>query len=102
VPPLSERQRAALDRFDATAESPEYALEMAFEPGDVQLLSNHTIAHSRTGYRDAEAPEERRHLLRLWLSIEEPEPLRVRALRWRAAAKLARTLALARIHARCG
>jgi hypothetical protein len=41
---------------------------MNFEPGDVQLISNHTVVHARTAYEDA--PESERHLLRLWLSLE--------------------------------
>lgn len=100
VPELSERQRRALDRFDALADSPEYALEMVLEPGDIQLLSNHTIAHSRTAYRDHPELEERRHLLRLWLSIEEPRPLGERLRRWRAGAKLAGSLVSGRLRAR--
>ncbi len=102
VPPLSDRQRRALDRFDELADSPEHSLEMVLEPGDIQLLSNHTIAHSRTAYSDPPEPSKRRHLLRLWLSIEEPKPLGERILRWRATAKLARTLLAARLRARRG
>jgi len=43
---------------------------MNFEPGDVQLISNHTVLHSRTEYEDWPDPSRRRHLLRLWLSLE--------------------------------
>ena len=42
------------------------ALDMQFEPGDVQLISNHTVVHARTAYEDD--PGSERHLLRLWLS----------------------------------
>ena len=41
---------------------------MHFAPGDVQLISNHTVVHARTAYEDA--PGSERHLLRLWLSLE--------------------------------
>jgi hypothetical protein len=41
---------------------------MKFEPGDVQLLSNAKILHSRESYEDHPEPERRRHLLRLWLT----------------------------------
>ena len=44
---------------------------MDLEPGDFQLISNHTIAHARTAYEDDPDPERRRHLLRLWLSFPE-------------------------------
>ena len=40
---------------------------MALEPGDIQLLSNHTIVHARTAYEDD--PGRKRHLLRLWLTL---------------------------------
>lgn len=70
VPPFTEEERALMDLYEALANSPELYLDMQFEPGDVQLLSNHTILHARTAYEDPPEPERRRHLLRLWLSLE--------------------------------
>jgi TfdA family taurine catabolism dioxygenase TauD len=67
VPPLDAATRELLDVYDAIANSPEVRLDMQFEPGDVQLLSNHTIVHARTAYADD--PAAPRHLLRLWLSL---------------------------------
>ena len=58
---------AAID--DAIAEDPDVRLEMDLAPGDVQLVSNHTVIHARTAFVDADDPEEQRHLLRLWLSL---------------------------------
>jgi hypothetical protein len=69
VGPLPSDRRAVLDRYDALAGSPEFRLDMALEPGDIQLLSNHTIVHARTGYEDHLDPDRKRHLLRLWLSL---------------------------------
>ncbi|MGY8959221.1 MAG: TauD/TfdA family dioxygenase, partial [Alphaproteobacteria bacterium] len=43
-------------------------LQMAFEPGDVQIIHNHQILHNRTAYEDWDDPDQRRYLLRLWLS----------------------------------
>jgi alpha-ketoglutarate-dependent taurine dioxygenase len=40
---------------------------MQLEPGDVQLVSNHSVVHARTAYVDD--PSSPRHLLRLWLSL---------------------------------
>jgi hypothetical protein len=48
---------------------------MEFAPGDIQLLNNHYIMHSRTGYEDYPEPERRRHLMRLWLATEAGPPL---------------------------
>jgi len=67
---LSVAERAVLDLYDAVAADPDVHLDMWLAPGDMQFLSNHTIAHARTAYEDAEDPERRRHLLRLWLSLE--------------------------------
>jgi hypothetical protein len=70
VPEFTEDERALLDLYEAIASSPELYLDMDLEPGDVQWLSNHVILHARTAYEDHDDPAERRHLLRLWLSIE--------------------------------
>ncbi|MCB9597046.1 MAG: TauD/TfdA family dioxygenase [Sandaracinaceae bacterium] len=88
IPPLSEAKAALLDRYDALAASDELHLEMELAPGDIQLISNHTIVHSRTGYVDHEDLAARRHLLRLWLSIEEPASWTERALRARAVTEV--------------
>lgn len=67
APRLGERQRAALDAFDAVLDDPELHLEMDLEPGDVQLVHNHQLLHDRTAFVDDPDPARRRHLLRLWL-----------------------------------
>jgi hypothetical protein len=72
VPPFTDRERELLDLYEAIASSPELYLDMQFETGDVQLVSNHVVLHARTGYEDWAEPERKRHLLRLWLSLIEP------------------------------
>jgi hypothetical protein len=69
VPPFTRDERELLDLYEEIASSPELSLEMDLEPGDIQWLSNHSILHARSAYRDPPEPERRRHLLRLWLSI---------------------------------
>jgi hypothetical protein len=71
VPRLTEAQREALDIIETVANDPAFHVEMDFQPGDVQLLNNAVILHSREAYEDAEALSERRHLLRLWLRAHE-------------------------------
>jgi hypothetical protein len=44
---------------------------MDFRPGDVQLLNNAVILHSREAYEDHDDLDQRRHLLRLWLSAHD-------------------------------
>jgi len=66
---LSARRRECIEVFDLIGAEPEIRLDMVLEEGDVQFLSNHTVVHARTAYVDPVDPAERRHLLRLWLSI---------------------------------
>ncbi len=75
VPALTPAQREALDLFDSLANDPKVNLQMEFQPGDVQLVHNHTILHDRTAYEDWEEPERKRHLLRLWLAVPGARPL---------------------------
>ena len=44
---------------------------MDFQPGDIQLLNNAKILHSREAYDDHDDPGRRRHLLRLWLAAHD-------------------------------
>jgi len=70
VPEFSHAERTLLDLYEEIAASPELYFDMDLMAGDVQWLSNHVVLHARTAYQDFEDPAERRHLLRLWLSIE--------------------------------
>lgn len=75
VPRLTAAQKEALDLMDELAASPDIRLDMDFRPGDVQVVNNLTIMHSRTAYEDWPEPERRRHLLRLWLAVPDGWPL---------------------------
>jgi hypothetical protein len=75
VPRLSAKRIAALDLFDSICNDPAMRLEMAFLPGDIQLVHNHTLMHDRLGFTDWPEPERRRHLLRLWLAPADARPL---------------------------
>lgn len=69
VPAFTPLEQECLDRYEEIASDPNLYLDMDLEPGDIQLLSNHTNLHARTEYQDHDDPAERRHLLRLWLSL---------------------------------
>lgn len=71
VPRLSDAQVAAMDALDALAADPALHLDMTFRPGDIQVLCNHSILHSRTAYEDWPEVHRRRHLLRLWLACSD-------------------------------
>ncbi|HSL53172.1 MAG TPA: TauD/TfdA family dioxygenase, partial [Pyrinomonadaceae bacterium] len=75
VQPLSALQIEALDLLDELANDPKLNLMMELQPGDIQLVHNHTILHDRTAFEDYPEPQRKRHLLRLWLAPPNARPL---------------------------
>ena len=75
VPRLTESQIEAMDLIDTLADNPDLHLDMTFEEGDIQILNNHWIMHSRGEFSDGGSPERQRHLLRLWLACADGPPL---------------------------
>ena len=73
VPRLTRAQEEALELFGELSD--ELALNMTFEPGDIQLLNNHLIYHARTRYDDYPEKDRKRLLLRLWLAVPGSRPL---------------------------
>jgi hypothetical protein len=71
APRLTSEQVAAMERIEAIANDPAFYVEMDFRPGDIQLLNNAVILHSREAYEDDPEPSRRRHLLRLWLAAHD-------------------------------
>ncbi|GAB5902325.1 TauD/TfdA family dioxygenase [Mycobacteroides chelonae] len=70
APRLTDAQGAALELAENIANERAFHIEMHFAPGDVQILNNTTVLHSREEYSDHDDPALRRHLLRLWLTTE--------------------------------
>jgi len=75
APRLTDAHVEALNLFDQFANNPQLHLTMRLDPGDVQFVYNHALLHDRTAFEDVENSQERRHLLRLWLSIPGDRPL---------------------------
>jgi hypothetical protein len=69
VPRLSVAQTEALDLIDILLQDPALSYSMWLEKGDLQLLNNYKVVHSRTRFVDHEDPDQKRHLLRLWLAV---------------------------------
>lgn len=67
---LTSDENELLDLYDEISASPEFHVDMDLEPGDVQLISNHTVIHARTDYVDYPEPDRKRHLLRLWITLD--------------------------------
>jgi hypothetical protein len=75
VPRLTPLQREALDLFDKMCADPTLHLAFTMEPGDIQIGNNYALLHSRTSYQDHDDVSLRRHLLRVWLTLENGRPL---------------------------
>ena len=90
VPNLSPQQWEAMALIDEVNGSPEYQLNMDFQPGEIQFINNYAVMHSRTAYEDHPDPTLRRDLIRLWLTLDQdldiPEEFNERGLKTRASA----------------
>jgi hypothetical protein len=69
VPRLTEAQIEAMDMVDALANDPAFHLALTMAPGDMQIANNATCFHARSTYEDFDAVEQKRCMLRLWLSL---------------------------------
>lgn len=72
---LSDQEYEALDAFDRAATSPLNVFSLKVEPGDLLLVNNYTLLHSRTEFEDFTSPSDRRMLQRLWINIDDFRPL---------------------------
>jgi hypothetical protein len=75
VPRLDADQVEVLDWLDKTLKDPTFCFSMNIEKGDMQLLNNYTVVHSRTDFEDYKDETRKRHLLRLWMTIPGSQPL---------------------------
>jgi len=73
VPKLTAAQQEAINLYQALCG--ELSLKVDWQPGDVSLVLNHVALHARTAYEDYPEPERKRHLLRLWISLEKKRPV---------------------------
>ena len=75
VPRLTAQQLEAIDLYDALAASEAFSFSTLFLPGDLQIINNYALFHSRTAFEDHPESERRRHLLRLWLAVANSRAL---------------------------
>ncbi len=75
VPRLTQGQIEVLDLLDKLLPHDQFCYSMELDRGDLQLLNNYVVIHSRTHFEDHDEPERKRHLLRLWLSIPQGQRL---------------------------
>jgi hypothetical protein len=70
---LTDLQRDAIATVGEMAMRDDVRLDMNFQPGDIQLLNNHSILHARASYEDGEL--QRRLLLRMWVNTHRGRAL---------------------------
>jgi len=66
---------AAIDHFNALAIDPELRFDIMLQPGDLSLINNYTVMHTRSEFDDGPTPDKKRLLLRLWLSNDYERPI---------------------------
>ena len=83
TPRLTTAELNAIEVFASLCEHDSLRLDMQLGPGDLQLVNNNVLVHSRSAFVDDPVfDNRRRHLLRVWLSThsahEIPAPMRDR------------------------
>jgi alpha-ketoglutarate-dependent taurine dioxygenase len=75
LPRVTPVQWEALALLDQLMADPRWCFRMQLEQGDLQLVNNYVIVHSRTPFEDFDEADRKRHLLRLWLAVPDSQPL---------------------------
>jgi len=71
---LSAEELEALDYFMTVLERPEIRITVQLQRGQAVFLNNYEVLHARDAFDDAEEPEKKRHLLRMWLAGRPERP----------------------------
>jgi len=74
--PLQGDDLAAVDCVAELCKRPDMIVDMDFERGDIQWLSNYDCLHARGAFTDWPEPERQRRLLRIWLNLDQGRRLR--------------------------
>lgn len=64
---LDAAGRDALDLLYAILDEPGFSFRYRLEPGQMQWMNNLALAHHRTAFVDWDEPDQRRHLVRVYL-----------------------------------
>eukprot|EP00195_Chlamydomonas_chlamydogama_P006396 CAMPEP_0202899004 /NCGR_PEP_ID=MMETSP1392-20130828/7365_1 /ASSEMBLY_ACC=CAM_ASM_000868 /TAXON_ID=225041 /ORGANISM="Chlamydomonas chlamydogama, Strain SAG 11-48b" /LENGTH=445 /DNA_ID=CAMNT_0049585087 /DNA_START=78 /DNA_END=1415 /DNA_ORIENTATION=- len=70
---LTPSQLEAISMFEEIAGRPDFKFEQRMQPGDALFLNNSAVLHARSAFKDGDSEEERRHLVRLWLAVEDED-----------------------------
>jgi hypothetical protein len=72
---LTDDVLEALEKVDLLLAEPGRAAVQQLVPGDLQIINNNVILHGRNEFRDGPTRDQKRLLLRLWLSHVTARPL---------------------------
>lgn len=67
----SQVQLDAIEFAQQVAQRPELRLAMTLAEGDMQFLNNHLTLHARSAFVNTDAPDRQRHLLRMWVGLDD-------------------------------
>jgi hypothetical protein len=70
---MSAEFAEAMAQFNALADNPDIHAQFMMEPGEMMFINNYTVLHARTPFEDT--PEQRRRLLRLWVTPPQGRPV---------------------------
>ena len=73
--PLTDDRRELLDLVDQLTQDPRLHVQFELQQGDIVLINNYVVAHSRRAFEDHDDPDRKRHLLRLWLVLHDGREL---------------------------
>ena len=73
--PLTAAERAALDFLREVSLREDLIYRFTLAPGDLQMVSNHSVFHSRSTFVDHDEPSRKRCLLRFWINMRNGRPL---------------------------
>ena len=68
--PLSPIELEAFDQIDAILHDASMRIDMMMNPGDLQLINNYAVMHSRTSFEDFREIELRRKKLRRGYAVK--------------------------------
>ena len=72
---LDSLSKEAVEYVQFLTVQEDFHLKMMLEEGDIQVLNNRVIYHTRTKVLDHEDPSKKRLLYRVWLNAPQPRPM---------------------------
>lgn len=71
---LSQSDLDALDYFDGISHRDGFPVKFTLEPGEAVFINNLTVLHARTSFESHPDANQKRLLLRLWITSDEVRP----------------------------